>query len=71
MIVIFLIIIVIVLSIVLLRKNNKLKKIVEKEVDNLMQSLLSLNEPFTIEHGRNTAIKMSRNDIEKKFARRK
>lgn len=46
-------------------------KIDEKEVDNLLQELLSLEEPFTAPQGKSTAIKMSRSDIEKKFARRK
>ena len=46
-------------------------KLDEKEVDSLMQELLSLDEPFLSEQGKPTAIKMSRWDIEKKFARRK
>lgn len=41
------------------------------EVDSLMEELLVLPNPFTCPHGRPTAIKMSRTDIEKKFARRK
>ena len=41
------------------------------EVDNLLQQLLSLPNPFTCPHGRPTAIKMTVTDIEKKFARRK
>ena len=41
-----------------------------KEVDNLMQQLLVLPNPFTCPHGRPTAIKMSKIDIEKKFSRR-
>ncbi len=42
-----------------------------EEVDSLMNKLLSLPNPFTCPHGRPTAIKMEKNDIEKKFARRK
>ena len=42
-----------------------------EEVDSLLQQLLSLPNPFTCPHGRPTAIKMTKNDIEKKFARRK
>ena len=41
-----------------------------QEVDNLMQQLLVLPNPFTCPHGRPTAIKMSKIDIEKKFSRR-
>ncbi len=40
------------------------------EVDALMQDLLKLPNPFTCPHGRPTAIKMSKIDIEKKFSRR-
>ncbi len=42
----------------------------EKEVDELMKQLLVLPNPFTCPHGRPTAIKMSKTDIEKKFSRR-
>lgn len=42
-----------------------------EEVDSLMTDLLKLPNPFTCPHGRPTAIKMDKNDIEKKFARRK
>ena len=41
----------------------------KEEVDALMDKLLALPNPFTCPHGRPTAIKMSRYDIEKKFAR--
>ena len=41
------------------------------EVDNLMEQLLELPNPFTCPHGRPTAITMSKVDIEKKFSRRK
>jgi len=42
----------------------------KQEVDNLMEQLFKLPNPFTCPHGRPTAIKMSKIDIEKKFARR-
>ena len=42
----------------------------KEEVDNLMKQLLVLPNPFTCPHGRPTAIKMTKNDIEKKFSRR-
>ena len=42
-----------------------------EEVDSLMNDLLKLPNPFTCPHGRPTAIKMNKNDIERKFARRK
>ena len=42
----------------------------KQEVDNLMRQLLVLPNPFTCPHGRPTAIKMSKIDIEKKFSRR-
>ena len=41
-----------------------------EEVDSLMEQLLSLPNPFTCPHGRPTAIKMSKYDIERKFARK-
>ena len=40
------------------------------EVDNLMKQLLVLPNPFTCPHGRPTAIKMTKYDIERKFARK-
>ncbi len=43
----------------------------KEEVDSLMEQLLKLPNPFTCPHGRPTAIKMNKNEIEKKFARRK
>ena len=43
----------------------------EEEVDSLMEKLLKLPNPFTCPHGRPTAIRMSKKDIEKKFERRK
>ena len=42
----------------------------KEEVDNLMDELLTLPNPFTCPHGRPTAIKMSKYDIERKFARK-
>ena len=41
-----------------------------KEVESLMDKLLSLPNPFTCPHGRPTAIKMTKYDIERKFARK-
>ena len=43
----------------------------EEEVTTLLEQLLKLPNPFTCPHGRPTAIKLSKSDIEKKFARRK
>ena len=43
----------------------------KEEVDNLMKELLVLPNPFTCPHGRPTAIKMDKMDIERKFNRRK
>ena len=42
----------------------------KEEVDNLMKQLLVLPNPFTCPHGRPTAIRMTKNDIERKFSRR-
>lgn len=42
----------------------------KEEVDTLMEELLKLPNPFTCPHGRPTAIRMSKVDIEKKFSRR-
>ena len=41
-----------------------------QEVDNLMQTLLKLPNPFTCPHGRPTAIKMTKYDLERKFSRK-
>ena len=41
-----------------------------QEVESLMDKLLKLPNPFTCPHGRPTVIKMSRYDIERKFARK-
>ena len=42
----------------------------KQEVEALLNELLVLPNPFTCPHGRPTAIRMTRNDIEKKFSRR-
>lgn len=42
-----------------------------EEIDNLIGEMLKLPNPFTCPHGRPTAIKMSKYEIEKKFSRRK
>ena len=41
-----------------------------EEVEALLNELLVLPNPFTCPHGRPTAIRMTKNDIEKKFSRR-
>ena len=41
-----------------------------EEVESLMDQLLALPNPFTCPHGRPTVIKMSKYDIERKFARK-
>ena len=50
------------------KANMNLNK---EEVDKLMQKLLVLPNPFTCPHGRPTAIKMNKIDLERKFNRRK
>lgn len=42
----------------------------EKEIRALLDDLLRLHNPFTCPHGRPTAIKMTKADLERKFARR-
>ncbi len=42
----------------------------KEEVESLMDQLLKLPNPFTCPHGRPTAIKMSKYEIERKFARK-
>ena len=42
----------------------------ELEVNSLMNQLLSLPNPFTCPHGRPTVIKMTKYEIERKFARK-
>lgn len=49
------------------KANMSLNK---EEVDSLMQKLLVLPNPFTCPHGRPTAIKMSKYEIERKFSRK-
>lgn len=49
------------------KANMNLNK---EEVDNLMRQLLALKNPFTCPHGRPTAIKMSKYEIERKFSRK-
>ena len=49
------------------KANMNLNK---EEVDNLMKDLLVLPNPFTCPHGRPTAIKMTKYDLERKFSRR-
>ena len=42
----------------------------KEDIDGLMEQLLSLQNPFTCLHGKPIAIKMSKYDIERKFARK-
>ena len=42
----------------------------KEEVDNLMNELLKLPNPFSCPHGRPTVMKMSKYDIERKFERK-
>lgn len=50
----------------------KIRRALEpREIDELLQKLLTLENPFEVIDGTVTAIKMSRADIEKKFSRRK
>ena len=42
----------------------------QQEVENLMDELFKLQNPFTCPHGRPTTIRMSKIDLEKKFSRR-
>ena len=44
-------------------------KLDKEEVDNLMKQLLVLKNPFTCPHGRPTAIKMTKQELERKFER--
>ncbi len=50
------------------KANMQLTK--REEVDSLMGELLKLPNPFTCPHGRPTVIKMSKSEIERKFARK-
>lgn len=45
-------------------------QLTKEEVDSLMKKLLELPNPFTCPHGRPTVIKMSKYEIERKFARK-
>ena len=45
-------------------------KLSKEEVDSIIKGLLKLPNPFSCPHGRPTIIKMTKNDIEKKFSRR-
>lgn len=45
-------------------------QLTKEEVDSLMKELLELPNPFTCPHGRPTVIKMSKYEIERKFARK-
>ena len=45
-------------------------KLDDQEVKALMKKLLQLPNPFTCPHGRPTAIKMTKYDLERKFSRR-
>ena len=45
-------------------------KLDDQEVESLMEKLLELPNPFTCPHGRPTAIKMTKYDLERKFSRR-
>ena len=45
-------------------------KLDEQEVHSLMSELLKLPNPFTCPHGRPTAIKMTKYDMERKFSRK-
>lgn len=42
----------------------------ENEIRSLLDELLQLESPFTCPHGRPTAIRITRNEIERKFGRR-
>ena len=42
----------------------------EEEVHKLMNQLLQLPNPFTCPHGRPTAIKMTKYDLERRFSRK-
>ena len=49
------------------KANMAIKK---EEVEALLEELLSLDNPFSCPHGRPTAIKMAKDDMEKKFLRK-
>ena len=59
------------LSRVIMKEDVEGSEIVNKEdIDGLMEQLLSLQNPFACLHGKPIAIKMSKYDIERKFARK-
>jgi DNA mismatch repair protein MutL len=45
-------------------------KLSDQEIKALFDELLLLENPFTCPHGRPTAIRLTRDDIEKKFKRK-
>ena len=45
-------------------------KLEEREIRGLLDQLLVLENPFTCPHGRPTAIRITKMEIEKKFGRR-
>lgn len=45
-------------------------KLDEREIRGLLDQMLLLDNPFTCPHGRPTAIRITKNEIEKKFGRR-
>mgnify|MGYP006066782175 FL=1 len=45
-------------------------KLTKEEVDSLMTELLKLPNPFTCPHGRPTAMKITKYEIERKFSRK-
>jgi DNA mismatch repair protein MutL len=47
-----------------------LEKTSEDEIRELLDKLLSIENPFNYVQGKTIAIKMSRNDLERKFSRR-
>ena len=49
------------------KANMNLK---DQEVISLIEQVLELTNPFTCPHGRPTAIKMSKYDLERKFGRK-
>ena len=53
-----------------IEREAKNMALTEEEVTSLMNELLKLPNPFSCPHGRPTVIKMSKYDIERKFARK-
>ena len=53
------------------RAAVKANMVLEKqEIESLISQMMELENPFTCPHGRPTAIKMSKYDIERKFNRK-